>query len=80
MGHGVVAAVAFGVSRVTEEDTRDGTGGEFMGGGGGDTGITTTTEYPKTVVGWRGTVKEVMRRIVPASTARTEVDEEGGGG
>ena len=44
MGHGVVAAIAFGVSRVTKEDTRDGTGGEFMRGSGSDTGVTTTTE------------------------------------
>jgi hypothetical protein len=76
----IIAAVAFGVSRVTEENTRNGTRGEFMRSGGGDTRITTTTENPKTVVGWRGTVKEVMRCIVPAGTTRTKVDKEGGGG
>ena len=77
MGHGVVTTIALCVSRVTEEDTWDGTRGEFVRCGGGDARITTTTEYPKTVVGGRGTVKEVMRRIVPASMTRTEVDEEG---
>ena len=51
-----------------------------MRDGGGDTGVTTTTEYPKTVVGWRGTKQEVMWRIVPATTTRTEVDEKCGGG
>ena len=80
MGHGVVAAIAFGVSRVTKEDTQDGTGSEFVRGGGGNTGVTTTTEDPKTVVGWRRTKQEVMWRIVLASTTRTEVDKKCGGG
>jgi hypothetical protein len=80
MGHGVVAAIALGVSRVTEEDTRDGTRGEFMGCGGGDTGVTTTTEDPKTIVRRRGTEQEMVRCVIPAGAARTEVNKEGGGG
>jgi hypothetical protein len=49
-------------------------------GGGSDTGVTTTTEDPKIIVRGRGTKKKVVWRIVPASTTRMEVDEEGGGG
>ena len=52
-----MAAIAFGVSRVTKEDTWNGTWGEFVRGGGGDAGVTTTTENPKAVVGWRGAEK-----------------------
>lgn len=76
----IIATVAFGVSRVTEENTRNGTRGEFMRSGDGDTRITTTTKNPKTVVGWRVTVKEVIRCIVPAGTTHTKVDKQGGGG
>jgi hypothetical protein len=42
--HRIIAPVAFGVSRVTQEDTRNGTGGEFMWGGGDGARIATTTE------------------------------------
>jgi hypothetical protein len=42
--HRIIATVAFGVSRVTQEDTRDGTWGEFMRGGGDGTRIATTAE------------------------------------
>jgi hypothetical protein len=44
MGHGIIAAIALGVSRVTKKDTRDGTGSEFVRGGGSNTGVTMTTE------------------------------------
>jgi hypothetical protein len=80
MGHGIIAAIALGVSRVTEKDTRNGTGGEFVRGGGSDTGVTTTTKDPKIIIRGRGTKKKVVWRVVPTSTTRTEVDEEGGGG
>jgi hypothetical protein len=43
--HMIIATVAFGVSRGTQEDARDGTGGgEFMWGGGDGTRIATTSE------------------------------------
>jgi hypothetical protein len=42
--HRIIETVAFGVSRVTQEDARDGTGGEFMWGGGDGTRIATTSE------------------------------------
>jgi hypothetical protein len=40
----IIATVAFGVSRVTQEDARDGTWSEFMRGSGNDTRIATTSE------------------------------------
>ena len=80
MRNRIIAAIPFGVSRVTEENTRNRTRGEFMRSGGGDTRITTTIEYPKTVVGWRGTIHEMMRCIVPVGTTRTEVDKGSGDG
>jgi hypothetical protein len=80
MGHGIIAAIALGVSRVTKKDTQDGMGSEFVRGGGSDTGVTTITEDPKIIVRVRGTKKEVVWRVVPASTTWSEVDEEGGGG
>ena len=50
MGNRIIASIALGVSRVTEEDTRKGTRGKFMRRGGGNTRITKTTENTKTVV------------------------------
>jgi hypothetical protein len=80
MGYRIIAAIALGVSRVAKKDTRDRTGSEFVRGGGSDTGVTMTTEDLKIIVRGRGTKKEVVWRVVPARTTRTEVDEEGGGG
>ena len=50
VGNRIIASIALGVSRVTEEDTRKGTRGKFMRRGGGNTRITKTTENTKTVV------------------------------
>jgi hypothetical protein len=80
MGHGIIAAIALGVSRVTKKNTWDGAGSEFVRGGGSDAGVTTTTEDPKIIVRGRETKKEVVWRVVPASMTQTEVDEEGSGG
>ena len=38
--HRIITSVAFSVSRVTEEDTREGARGKSMRGGGYDTRIT----------------------------------------
>jgi hypothetical protein len=46
----IIATVAFGVSRVTEKDARNGARCEFMRGGGGGARETATTENTKTVV------------------------------
>jgi hypothetical protein len=42
MGHGIIAAIALGVIQVTKKDTRNGTGSEFVRGGGSNAGVTTT--------------------------------------
>jgi hypothetical protein len=48
--------------------------------GGDGVGVTTASENPKAIVGWRRTIKKVVRRIVPSGTTWTKVNEEGGGG
>ena len=75
-----MAAVAFGVSGVTEENTRDGTWSKFVRSGGSYTGVTTTTEDAEAVIGGRRSKKEVMRSIVPSGTTRAKINEKGGGG
>ena len=50
MGNRIIASIALGVSRVTEEDTRKGTRSKFMRSGGDNTRITKTTKNTKTVV------------------------------
>jgi hypothetical protein len=44
VGHKIIATVAFSVSRVTQEDARDGTWSEFMRGSGDGTRIAMTSE------------------------------------
>jgi hypothetical protein len=80
MRHRIIAPIAFSVSRVTEEDARDGAWSEFMRCGGDGAGLATTSENPKAVVGWWRTIEEMVGRIVPSGTAWAKVNEEGGGG
>jgi hypothetical protein len=80
LGHGIIAPIAFSVSRVTEENAWNGARSEFMRCGGDGAGVTTASENPKTIVGWRRTIKEMVRRVVPSGTTWTKVNEEGGGG
>ena len=80
MRHGIIAAVAFGVSGVTKKDTQDGSGSKFMRSGGSCARVTTTAEDTKAVIGWSGPKKEVMRSIVPSGTTRVKVNEKGIGG
>jgi hypothetical protein len=51
--HKIVAAIAFGVSRVTKEDTGDGTWSEFVRGGGGCATIGMASKNPKNTIGRR---------------------------
>ena len=76
----IITAVSFGVSQVTEEDTRKGTRGKFVWSGGGDTRIAATPKNTETIVGWRGTEEEMMRGIVPTGTTRANVNKQSGGG
>ena len=46
----IIAAIAFGVSRVTKEDTWNGTMSEFMRSGGGGVGVATATEDTETII------------------------------
>jgi hypothetical protein len=80
MGHGIIAPVTFGVGRVTKEDTRDRTRGEFVRSGGRGARITKAPEDPKTIVRRRGTEEELMRSIIPARATWADVKKEGGGG
>ena len=74
MGDRIIAAVAFCVSRVTEEYTRNGARGEFVRSGGGGVRITTAAENAETIVGWGGTEKEVVGCVVPAGATRAKVN------
>ena len=78
--HRIITSLAFSVSWVTEEDTRQGARGKFMRSGGYYTRITEASENAKTVVGWRRPKKKMMRGVVLTDTTRTKVNEEGGGG
>ena len=77
--HRIITSVAFSVSQVTEEDTRQGARGKFMRGGGCDTRITEASENAKTVVGWRRPKEKMMRGVVPTDTTRTKVNKKCGG-
>ena len=80
MRHGIIAAVAFGVSGVTEENTWDGTWSKFVRSGGSYTGVTTTAEDAEAVIGGRRPKKEVMRSIAPSGPTRAKVNKKGGSG
>ena len=54
----IIATVALGVSRVTEEYPRHKTGGKLVRRGGGDVRVAATTENPETIIGRRGAKKK----------------------
>lgn len=70
----IIAAIAFGVSRVTKKDTWNGARGEFVRGGGGCTRVAVATENAKTVVERRRPEKEVVWCVVPAGATRADID------
>ena len=79
MGHWIIAPVTFGVGRVTEKDARNRPGSEFVRDGGHGATITETPENAKTIIRWSRTEEELVRRVVPAWTTRTNVNEKAGG-
>jgi hypothetical protein len=70
----IIAAVAFGVSRVAEKDTRNGARGEFVRGGGGCTRIAATTKDAEAVVGQRRPKKKMVWRVVPVGMTRADIN------
>ena len=75
MRNRVVAAVALGVGRVTQEDARKRARSELMRGGRGDAGIAEAPEDAKIVIGWGAPEKQVVWCKVAADAARPNVDE-----
>jgi hypothetical protein len=51
-----------------------------MGRGGGGARVAAAAEDAEIVIGQRRTKEEMMRRVVPAGTAGTDVDENSSGG
>ena len=80
MRNRVVAAVALGVGRVTQEDARKRARSELMRGGRGDAGIAEAPEDAKIVIGWGRPEQKMMRCIAPSWFARSDVEKKGGGG
>ena len=75
MRNRVVAAVALGVGRVTQEDARKRARSELMRGGRGDAGIAEAPEDAKIVIGWGAPEKQVVWCKVATDAARPNVDE-----
>jgi hypothetical protein len=70
----IIAVVAFGVSRVTKEGTRNGARGEFVRGDGSGTRIAATTKYAEAVIGRGRPGKKMVWRVVLARTAWAETN------
>jgi hypothetical protein len=70
----IIAAVAFGVSRVAEKDTRNGARGEFVRGGGGGTRIAATTKNAEDIIGRGRPEKKMVWRVVLARTTRADIN------
>ena len=79
VGHSIIAPVTFGVGRITKENARKRPGSEFVRSSGRGARITETPENAKTIIRWSRTEEELVRRVVPAWTTRTNVNEKAGG-
>jgi hypothetical protein len=60
-GRGIIAAIAAMLRWVTKKHIWNGARTELARGGGGDVGVTKTTENPKCVIGWRPTMETCIR-------------------
>jgi hypothetical protein len=68
---GVVAAIAFVLSRVPQEDAHDGARAELVGGSSGGVRIAEASEHSEPVILWWCTEKELVRsegRALPTGT------------
>jgi hypothetical protein len=73
------ATIAFVFGWVAEEDTSGGAGSKFMGGSGGDVGITLAAEDAKMVIGRGTTIKRKVGGGVVEGAGRVEVEKVCGG-
>ena len=71
---------SFGVGLIAKKDIGKRPCRKFMWSGSGDVGVTQATKDLEIVIGWRRPEQKMMRGIVPAWFARTDVEKESGGG
>ena len=65
---------------ISKKDTSERAWCKFMWRCSGDIGITQTTKDVKIVIGWRRPEQKMMRGIVPAWFAGSDVEKESSGG
>lgn len=73
MRNRIIAAIAFSVSRVADEHTREGARGEFMRSSGGCTRVAATAEDAEVVIGGWCTKQKVVWCILPTGTTKSMV-------
>jgi hypothetical protein len=76
----IIAAIALGVRRISDEHTRKGATGELMRSNGGLTGVAVTAKDVEIIVGRWCAEEKVVWCILPAGATMPDVNEKSGSG